>query len=70
MNSEAVIILMKLRKAKEEVEQLEKEYRKVCECNMKLNDRQFNNKNDYQKLYRTCDYHKVKISKELRHASV
>ena len=70
MNSEAVIILMKLRKAKEEVQQLENEYKKVCDCNVKLSNRQFDTRYNYEKLYKTCDYHKVTISRDTKNAAI
>ena len=60
MNSDAVIILNKLRAAQEEVKELEKEYRKVCECNEKLPNAT-QTKDIYQKIYKTCSYHKVRI---------
>ena len=60
MNSDAVIVLSKLRKAKEEVAELEKEYRKVCECNEKIPGVTPKD-NEYRKIYKTCSYHEVKI---------
>ena len=63
MNSEAVIALTKLRKAKEEVKQLEAEYRKVCECNDRISGakpKSESQKWTYEKIYKTCKYHEVR----------
>ena len=63
MNSEAVIALTKLRKAKEEVKQLEAEYRKVCECNDRISEvkpKSESQKWTYEKIYKTCKYHEVR----------
>ena len=57
-------ILMQLRRAKEEVERLSVEYRKVCECNEKIPGVKFEPQS-YQKMYKTCRYHQVTFS---RHA--
>jgi hypothetical protein len=63
MNAEAVIALTKLRKAKEEVKQLEAEYRKVCECNDMISGAKPDSKSQkwsYEKIYKTCNYHEVR----------
>jgi hypothetical protein len=63
MNAEAVIALTKLRKAKEEVKQLEAEYRKVCECNDRISETKPDSKSQkwtYEKIYKTCKYHEVR----------
>jgi hypothetical protein len=54
---------MKLRKAKEELQQLESEYRKVCECNDRISDAKPDSKSQkwtYEKIYKTCKYHEVR----------
>ena len=53
-------LLAKLEKAKEDVKILEAEYRKVCECNEKLPGAKFE-PHSYQKIYKTCYYHQVKV---------
>jgi hypothetical protein len=61
--SEAALTLMKLRKAKEEVKQLEAEYRKVCECNARISEAKPVKEPQtwvYEKIYKTCKYHEVK----------
>ena len=63
MKAEAVIALTKLRKAKEEVKQLEVEYRKVCECNDRISEtkpKSESQKWTYEKIYKTCNYHEVR----------
>lgn len=61
-SKEAHAVLDKLRKAKEEVKRLDAEYRKVCECNEKIPGVKFELQS-YQKMYKTCRYHEVKISR-------
>lgn len=60
MNPNAKMLLLKIRKAKEDLLQLEKEYREICSCNDKIPgvDPQVDR---YRKLYKTCDYHEVKF---------
>jgi hypothetical protein len=62
--SEAALTLMKLRKAKEEVQKLEAEYRKVCECNALISGAKLPKSEPktwvYEKIYKTCKYHEVK----------
>ena len=58
--AEAALTLIKLRKAKEEIQQLEAEYRKICECNEKIPGAKFDEKT-WQKVYKTCKYHEVKV---------
>jgi hypothetical protein len=59
MNSEAIQTLMQLRKAKEEVEKLEKEYRTLCECNEKLDWVKFKPES-YQQTHKVCNYHEIR----------
>jgi len=68
MKSEAVLTLMKLRKAKEEVQQLEAEYRKLCECNDMISGAKPDSKSQkwsYEKIYKTCKYHEVRYYAKL-----
>lgn len=61
--SEAALTLMKLRKAKEEVKELEAEYRKVCECNARISEAKPVKDTQtwvYEKIYKRCKYHEVK----------
>jgi hypothetical protein len=51
-------------KAKEEVQKLEAEYRKVCECNALISGAKLPKSEPktwvYEKIYKTCKYHEVK----------
>lgn len=59
-------IFLQLLNAKEEVARLEREYRRICDCNEKLpGDIMDNGRNDYRKVYKTCHYHKVKFERNL-----
>ena len=61
--SEAALTLMKLRKAKEEVKQLEAEYCKICECNEMISGAKPDSEPQtwlYEKIYKTCKYHEVR----------
>lgn len=62
-------LLQKLLNAKSDVKRLEVEYRKVCECNDKLPGVKFE-PNSYQKMYKTCAYHQVRVTRymETQHA--
>jgi hypothetical protein len=60
MNKEAREILRKLENAKLEVKFLEAEYSAVCECNEKIPGVKFESQS-YQKLYKTCQHHEVKL---------
>jgi hypothetical protein len=55
-------LLARLEKAKADVKILESEYRKVCECNERLPGVKFELQS-YQKMYKTCKYHEVKVSR-------
>ena len=57
-------LLQKLLNAKSDVKRLEVEYRKVCECNDKLPGVKFE-LNSYQKMYKTCAYHQVKVTRSM-----
>jgi hypothetical protein len=65
MTKESHKFLTNLLQAKEEVKRLETEYRKICECNEKLpgvdkiSDKSFY----YRKLYKTCSYHEVRLTR-------
>ena len=72
MNIEAMNVLKKLREAKRLVEQLEREYRGICDCNEKLPGVEPTHKDmlsgwSYTKTHKTCEYHKYKA---MRHASL
>jgi hypothetical protein len=60
---QAQTILTQLRKAKADVTRLSDEYRKVCQCNDFLDGYQpsVSKKDTYNKIYRTCDYHQVRM---------
>jgi hypothetical protein len=64
-------LLHTLLNAKSEVQRLEAEYRKVCECNDKISGVKFE-PNSYQKMYKTCKYHETKITRymEPQHAKL
>jgi len=63
--------LEELRKAKEDVKRLEAEYRKVCICNEPIKGVQFPvNTNQYQKIYKTCEYHTYRTYKAMSHADL
>jgi hypothetical protein len=65
-SKEAHFVLSQLRKAKEDVKRLDAEYRKICECNEKLpgvKPESESQKWSYQKMYKTCRYHEVKMSR-------
>lgn len=64
MTAESHKILSALMQAKDEVKKLEAEYRKVCACNTRIEDTQFDAKS-YQKLYKTCHYHEVKFTRAI-----
>ena len=55
-------LLHTLLNVKSEVKRLEAEYRKVCECNDKIPGVKFE-PNSYQKMYKTCKYHEVTVSR-------
>ena len=57
-------LLQKLLNAKSDVKRLEVEYRKVCECNEKIPGVKFE-PNSYQKMYKTCSYHQVKVTRSM-----
>ena len=57
-------ILHKLLDAKSDVKRLEAEYRKVCECNDKIPGVKFE-PHSYQKVYKTCTYHQVRITQSM-----
>jgi hypothetical protein len=71
MSLEAMKVLGKLREAKSLVEQLEREYRGICDCNEKLPGVEHTHKEmlsgSYTKIYKTCEYHTYKA---MRHASL
>jgi hypothetical protein len=58
--NEAHKILMQLLQAKDDVKRLDAEYRKVCECNDKIPGVKFE-PHSYQRMYKTCAYHKVRV---------
>jgi hypothetical protein len=61
--SKASDILRELTTAKSKVESLEVEYRKHCECNdflPGLSKATFDMRT-YQKIYKTCNYHTVRM---------
>jgi hypothetical protein len=59
-SKEAHLVLNQLQRAKEEVNRLDAEYRKICECNKKILGVKFDEKS-FQKVYKTCRYHEVKF---------
>ena len=61
MEKNALKILAELQMAKIVVQKLEDEYKKVCECNEKLPGVE-NTSDKYRKLYKTCQYHKVRLT--------
>ena len=60
-SKEAHAVLNQLQRAKEEVKRLNAEYRKVCECNEKIPGAKFDEKT-WQKVYKTCKYHEVRVT--------
>ena len=74
MNTEAMNVLKKLREAKKLVEQLEREYRGICDCNERLPGVEHTHKEalsgSYTKTHKTCDYHTYKTYKDVRYASL
>lgn len=75
MNTEAMNVLKKLREAKKLVEQLEREYRGICDCNERLPGVEYTHKGalsgsytkSYTKTHKTCEYHTYRATK---HASL
>jgi hypothetical protein len=57
-------LLHTLLNAKSEVQRLEAEYRKVCECNDKIFGVKFEPQS-YQKVYKTCKYHEARITRHM-----
>ena len=57
-------LLHTLLNVKSEVKRLEAEYRKVCECNEKIPGVKFE-PHSYQKMYKTCSYHQVKVTRSM-----
>lgn len=67
-SEQAIDILLKIYKVEKELEQLEKEYRKLCSCNIKIREYDKSDKNFYkQKIYKTCKRHSFTVTRDTQH---